>query len=595
MRERRRDRSESESRSLRRDRAVREHEEVDKKNTASSLSGSRTNHKIEDDVDKKKKKAISFTNELDDGYFAQNNEKEDEDGFADDELAEINAFLEEEEEEEETEEVRLKRLEEERRKRQEAIMQKYQQQTNQSGETVSSNGVSNGHHRSSDDERNAVEEKSVLVEGGQSTSDEGNEDKSVVRTAIVEDDLAREEVAVAQEERTGKLYNKTFDIFSSSPTAIDMAANGAGEQKRINKAALLEGDDPLLQSNWDDGEGYYTTRVGEVICDRYRVLGEVGKGVFSTAIKCLDVKNDGETVVLKIIRNNNIMRKASERELSLLQLIAQTDPGNKKHCVRLLGHMEHRNHVVLTFEALGMNLRETVKKFGKKVGINVTAVRLYARQLFVALRHLAELKIVHADIKPDNILVSEDLKQVKLCDFGSAFRETDSDNDPTPYLQSRFYRAPEVILGLPYDRMIDLWSIGCCLYELFTGHVMFAGRTNNEMLRLHMEFKGKIPNKVVKAHQRSFDVLELEAHFDSDFKFKMHDIDPVTKKPFMRLVEITSPKKDISSILLQSKAGADDRQMVLRVADVLEKCLILDPSKRVTVAEILKHPLFKTK
>ena len=380
---------------------------------------------------------------------------------------------------------------------------------------------------------------------------------SLNNTSMEEDDMAREEVALAREEQDGKNHVKTFDIFSSSPTAMALtAAGGGGQKQRLNKGAvLMEGDDPLLESNWDDGEGYYSTRVGEVVCDRYRVMGEVGKGVFSTAIKCIDVKKHDNLVVLKIIRNNDIMRKASEKEIFLLQLIAQTDPQNKKHCVRLLGNTEYRNHVVLAFECLGMNLRETVKKFGKHVGINVTAVRLYARQLFVALRHLTELKIVHADIKPDNILVSEDLKQVKICDFGSAFRETDSDNDPTPYLQSRFYRAPEIVLGLNYDRMIDLWSVGACLYELFTGHVMFAGRTNNEMIRLHMEYKGKIPNKVVKAHQRSFDILELDPHFDSDFKFKMHDIDPVTNKPIMRLVDITAPKKNIATILLQSKVS----------------------------------------
>jgi serine/threonine-protein kinase PRP4 len=95
-----------------------------------------------------------------------------------------------------------------------------------------------------------------------------------------------------------------------------------------------------------------------------------------------------------------------------------------------------------------MNLRETLYKFGKDVGINIGAVRMYARQLLSALRHLADLKIVHGDIKLDNILCSEDLKQVTLCDFGSAFLETDKDIKPTPYIVSRFYRAPEIILGL---------------------------------------------------------------------------------------------------------------------------------------------------
>jgi serine/threonine-protein kinase PRP4 len=117
-------------------------------------------------------------------------------------------------------------------------------------------------------------------------------------------------------------------------------------------------------------------------------------------------------VILKVIRNNDIMRKASEKELSLLSLIARADPEGKKHCVRLLSHSDYRNHIVIVFEPLSMNLRETLKRFGKGVGINITAVRMYARQLFVALRHLSDLKIVHADIKPDNIVVSEDLKTV---------------------------------------------------------------------------------------------------------------------------------------------------------------------------------------
>ena len=179
-------------------------------------------------------------------------------------------------------------------------------------------------------------------------------------------------------------------------------------------------------------------------------MGIVGKGVFSVVIKCIDLKvKDGEPVAIKVIRNNDTMRKAAEKERIILSLICDRDPDNKRHCVRLLSHFEFRNHVAMVFDYEQMNLRETLKKFGKDVGINIGAVRMYARQLLVALRHLADLKVVHADIKLDNILCSGDLKQVKLCDFGSAFRETDTDNDPTPYLVSRFYRAPEIILGLP--------------------------------------------------------------------------------------------------------------------------------------------------
>jgi serine/threonine-protein kinase PRP4 len=191
--------------------------------------------------------------------------------------------------------------------------------------------------------------------------------------------------------------------------------------------------------------------------DQYQTMGIVGKGVFSIVIKCVDLKvKDGDPVAIKVIRNNDTMRKAAEKERSILSMIKDRDPENRRHCVRLLSHFEFRNHVALVFDYQQMNLRETLKKFGKDVGINIGAVRMYARQLLVALRHLADLKIVHADIKLDNILCSGDLKQVKLCDFGSAFRETDTDNDPTPYLVSRFYRAPEIILGLPCKFLEDV-------------------------------------------------------------------------------------------------------------------------------------------
>lgn len=232
----------------------------------------------------------------------------------------------------------------------------------------------------------------------------------------------------------------------------------------------------------------------------------MGKGVFSTVLKCIDLRLYDEKsntsppesayVILKIIRNNSIMKKSAEKEIQILELITRNDSENKRHCIKMLSNTEYRNHMVIIFEMMSMNLREIIKKFGKNVGINISAVKMYSKQLFIALRHLQQLHIVHADIKPDNIVISQDLKTVKLCDFGSAFFETDSDNNPTPYLVSRFYRAPEIILALPYDRNIDLWSVGVCLYELFTGHVMFPGRTNNEMLKLMMEVKGKFPNKV---------------------------------------------------------------------------------------------------
>jgi len=251
---------------------------------------------------------------------------------------------------------------------------------------------------------------------------------------------------------------------------------------------------------------------------------------------------------------------------------------------------------MLVFENLSMNLRETLKKFGRKVGINVKGVRTYGRQLFTALRHLAALRIVHADIKPDNILVSANHSVIKICDFGSAFKEDDPENDPTPYLVSRFYRAPEIILGLPYDRSIDTWSVCTCLYELFTGHVMFTGRTNNDMLRLIQEVKAAFPKKLLKRHLAAYEELQLDPHFEEQsLRFRHIEADPVSGRPMVKLVDYTpgKPPTELKGALLAAKSGTDDKRLVLELADLLEKGLAVDPAQRLSAGEAAAHPFLR--
>jgi serine/threonine-protein kinase PRP4 len=89
-----------------------------------------------------------------------------------------------------------------------------------------------------------------------------------------------------------------------------------------------------------------------------------------------------------------------------------------------------------------MNLREVLKKYGKNGGLNIAAVRIYTKQLLLALSLLKKCNIIHADIKPDNMLVTASKSTLKLCDLGSA--SDVSENESTPYLVSRFYRAPEI-------------------------------------------------------------------------------------------------------------------------------------------------------
>lgn len=216
--------------------------------------------------------------------------------------------------------------------------------------------------------------------------------------------------------------------------------------------------------------------------------GFTGQGVFSNVIRARDQARGNSNVAVKIIRNNEVMHRTGIRELEILKKLNDADPDDKYHCLRLFRHFDHKQHLCMVFEPLAMNLREVLKKYGKNVGLHIKAVRSYTQQLFFALKLLKKTEILHADIKPDNILVNETHLILKLCDFGSA--STISDNEITPYLVSRFYRAPEIILGLPYDYGIDMWSAASTIYELYTGKILFSGKSNNQMLKFFMDVKG---------------------------------------------------------------------------------------------------------
>lgn len=98
----------------------------------------------------------------------------------------------------------------------------------------------------------------------------------------------------------------------------------------------------------------------------------------------------------------------------ILRKLSGADPENRRHCVRLLTSFEYRDHLCLVFESLNMNLREVLKKFGRNIGLNLMAVKAYAQQLFIALKHLKNCGVLHADIKPDNMLVSADLQELVI-------------------------------------------------------------------------------------------------------------------------------------------------------------------------------------
>ena len=165
---------------------------------------------------------------------------------------------------------------------------------------------------------------------------------------------------------------------------------------------------------------------------------------------------------------------------------------------------------------------------------------------------------------------------------------------PTPLLVSRFYRAPEVILGAPHSPALDMWSLACCLYELYTGAPLFAGADNNDMLWLQQCAKGPLPRRMVRQHLRAVEALGIESQFDGEsLRFRRAAVDPVTREPISRLVDIVTPTDDIGARLMAQRAADDDRRAVLALRDLLEAMLTLDPAKRISPADAIGHAFIR--
>ena len=375
--------------------------------------------------------------------------------------------------------------------------------------------------------------------------------------------------------------NKEFDMFADDEDDDMFAEESTAKPRGATKVRAL---DQSLQDNWDYPDGHYRIILGELLDGRYAVQQQIGKGTFATVVRAQDTKT-GNAIAIKIACNNETMYKAGTKEQDMLQLLNQQDPEDKKHIIRLLRQFDHKGHMCLVFENLNADLREILKKFGRNIGINIKAIRSYAQQMFFALSHLKKCQILHADLKPDNILVSEKRNLVKICDLGTATFADDA--EVTPYLVSRFYRAPEVILGMPFDYAIDMWSIGCTLFELYTGRILFAGADNNQMLRVIQECRGKFPIRMLKKSDL------VDRHFDGEGNFFSQERDKITGKQSIRQINFNKldPAKGLKARLSVNVKGMRPEELREHNAfvDLMDRCLQLDPARRISPSDALRH------
>ncbi|KAG5509048.1 hypothetical protein JKF63_06056 [Porcisia hertigi] len=257
----------------------------------------------------------------------------------------------------------------------------------------------------------------------------------------------------------------------------------------------LESPGPKYNNGYDDKDGHYVFLPGEVIFQRYIAQEVLGKGSFGTVIRGFDQKRT-EAVAMKITRRGSSFRSQAKVELDIL-LRLNENPSLNHLVVRLLKVFEWQNHLVLVFELLSFNLYQLIKCTRFK-GVSLDLVRKFAYQLTHTLLQLELQKphpIIHCDLKPENILLrNQNRSGIRLIDFGSACYTAKRFHR---YIQSRFYRSPEVILFLEYGTPIDRWSLACVLVELHTGVPLFDGRTEAAQLAKFEATLGPIPAEMV--------------------------------------------------------------------------------------------------
>lgn len=312
-------------------------------------------------------------------------------------------------------------------------------------------------------------------------------------------------------------------------------------------------------------------------------------------IRATDFQNN-QDVAVKIVRNHEIFYKSGKKEKEILSLFAKVDPDGKKFVLRLLDYFEHRSHLCLVIELLGMNLRELLRKFGRNVGLSIHAVRVYGFQIFNSLTLLHKCHIVHADIKPDNILTTTNHQKVKLCDFGTAIqldKDMILDSISSTDLVSRYYRAPELFLNMTdcIHQSIDIWALGCTLFELYSGRILFTGYDSVDMLKQIMDRKGKISHKLLRKSKDCWKYFDEADNYVFLYTPPSHGSDSYT---IVRRLNIPfHPEKSIKQLLFEISSSDDNVELLSLFADLLERCLCIDPSSRLTCFDALNHSFFK--
>ncbi|KAL2172220.1 hypothetical protein VTG60DRAFT_7064 [Thermothelomyces hinnuleus] len=377
------------------------------------------------------------------------------------------------------------------------------------------------------------------------------------------------------------------------------------ESSRNPRRVLTKPSKGVKNDGYDNEDSDYILYVNDILGseeaghkNRYLILDVLGQGTFGQVVKCQNMKTQ-EVVAVKVIKNRTAYFNQSMMEVSVLDLLnTKLDKNDDHHLLRLKDTFIHRQHLCLVFELLSVNLYELIKQ-NQFRGLSTTLVRVFAQQLLNGLALLNKARLIHCDLKPENILLKNlESPIIKIIDFGSACDERQT---VYTYIQSRFYRSPEVLLGLPYSSAIDMWSLGCIVVELFLGLPLFPGSSEYNQVSRIVEMLGNPPNWMIEMGKQAGEFFEKRQdefgrrtyHLKSMEQYsREHGVKEQPSKKYFQANTLPEIIKSYPMPRKNMKPSEIEREMNNRIAfiDFVRGLLTINPLERWSPQQAKLHP-----
>ncbi|KAM5236173.1 homeodomain-interacting protein kinase 4 [Ctenodactylus gundi] len=337
--------------------------------------------------------------------------------------------------------------------------------------------------------------------------------------------------------------------------------------------------------------------------DCYDIIEVLGKGTFGEVAKGWR-RSTGEMVAIKILRNDAYRSRIIKNELKLLRCMRGLDP-EEAHVIRFLEFFHDALKFYLVFELLEQNLFEFQKE-NNFAPLPARHIRTVTLQVLRALARLKELAIIHADLKPENIMLVDQARcpfRVKVIDFGSASIFSEVRYVKEPYIQSRFYRAPEILLGLPFCEKVDVWSLGCVMAELHLGWPLYPGNNEYDQVRYICETQGLPKPHLLHAARKVHHFFKRNPHPDAPNPWQLKSsADYLAETKVCPLERRKYMLKSLDQIETVNGGGAagrltfPDREALAEHADLksmvelIKRMLTWESHERISPSAALRHP-----